>query len=64
MTYEKIKQNFDKGYWSAQMVQKAVIKGIITQEQYEAIISGSEIDPEQDVLNRFTQEVSEIGYDL
>ena len=38
MSYEKIKENYKKGYWSAAMVKMAVKKGIITQEQYNEII--------------------------
>ena len=37
MTYEKIKSNYEKGYWSASMVQMAVRKGVITKEQYTEI---------------------------
>ena len=40
MTYEKIKGNYEKGYWSAAMVQMAVRKGVITQEQCNEILSG------------------------
>ena len=58
MTYEKIKKNYDRGFWSAQMVQMAVTKGVITQAQYEAIVSGAEVS-EVDAL---LQEVSNIGY--
>ena len=32
-----IKNNFDKGLWSATMVKMAVKKGIITKEQYKEI---------------------------
>lgn len=58
MTYEKIKKNYDRGFWSDQMVKMAVTKGVITQAQYEAIVSGEEVS-EVDVL---LQEVSNIGY--
>ena len=37
MTYEKIKSNYEKGYWSSAMVQMAVRKGVITKEQYTEI---------------------------
>ena len=40
MTYEKIKSKHEKGYWSATMVQMAVRKGVITQEQCDEILSG------------------------
>lgn len=39
MSYELIKQNFDKGLWTSQMVKIAVIKGVITKEQYKHITS-------------------------
>ena len=38
MTYEKIKSNYEKGYWSASMVRMAVRKGVITQEQCDEIL--------------------------
>lgn len=37
MSYEKIKYNFDAGFWSASMVKNAVKKGVITKEQYKDI---------------------------
>lgn len=37
MTYEMIKRNYDRGLWNKQMVKVAVVKGIITTEQYEEI---------------------------
>lgn len=37
MTYEMIKKNYDKGLWNKQMVKTAVVKGVITAEQYEEI---------------------------
>ena len=39
MTYEKIKENYKKGFWSATMVQMAIRKGIITQEQCDEILN-------------------------
>jgi hypothetical protein len=41
MTYEVIKHNYDRGLWSDVMVRMCVRKGIITEEQYEAIINGA-----------------------
>jgi uncharacterized XkdX family phage protein len=38
MTYEMIKKNFERGLWNAQMVQVALDKGVITQEQYDEIV--------------------------
>jgi len=37
MTYEKIKEYYDKGLWNKTMVRNAVVKGKITEEQYQAI---------------------------
>ena len=37
MTYEIIKQNFDRGLWTLQMVRIAVIRKIITPEQFKEI---------------------------
>lgn len=37
MTFEMIKQNFDRGLWNKQMVAVCVTKGVITKEQYKEI---------------------------
>lgn len=37
MSFERIKYYFDAGLWNKAMVKKAVIKGIITKEQYKEI---------------------------
>ena len=37
MTYEMIKRNFDRGLWNAKMVAVAVVKGVITAEEYQEI---------------------------
>jgi uncharacterized XkdX family phage protein len=37
--YEKIKKWYKQGLWSAEQVQKAVDKGVITAEQAEEILS-------------------------
>ncbi|NLH00502.1 XkdX family protein [Clostridium thermosuccinogenes] len=37
MSFEIIKRNYDRGLWSKQMVKVAVIKGVITAEQYKEI---------------------------
>jgi hypothetical protein len=34
MTYEVIKKNYDRKLWSKPMVKTAVVKGVITPEQY------------------------------
>ncbi|WP_206460244.1 XkdX family protein [Anaerovorax sp. IOR16] len=35
--YEQVKDWYEKGLWSKQMVANAVIKGAITTEQYQEI---------------------------
>jgi len=37
LTFEKIKLYYDAGYWTKDMVKKAVVKGKITAEQYKEI---------------------------
>ena len=37
--FEKIKRWYKQGLWTEQMVQNAVEKGVITQEQYKEIVS-------------------------
>lgn len=37
MSYETIKRNYDRGLWSKAMVKVAVVKGVITADQYEEI---------------------------
>jgi len=37
MSYEMIKQNYDRGLWSKAMVKVAVRKGVITPEEYKQI---------------------------
>ena len=37
MSFEIIKNNYDKGLWNASMVRIAVKKGIITSEEYQEI---------------------------
>ena len=39
--FEKIKRFYLKGYWTAEMVQNAVAKGLITQTQADEILKGS-----------------------
>lgn len=38
MTFDSIKQNYDRGLWTAAMVAVAVKKGVITEAQYKAIV--------------------------
>lgn len=37
MKYELIKDNYEKGLWSIHLVRIAVIKGMITKEEYKEI---------------------------
>lgn len=37
MTYETIKRNYDRKLWNAKMVALAVVKGVITAEEYQEI---------------------------
>lgn len=37
MSFEKIKYNFEQGFWTKAMVKMAVRKGVITKTQYKAI---------------------------
>lgn len=37
MTYDNIKKNFDRKLWNKQMVVVAVMKGVITSEEYKQI---------------------------
>lgn len=36
--FERIKRWYDFGLWSARMVQNAVTKGVLTQEQADEIL--------------------------
>lgn len=40
--YEKIKLWHAKGWWTDSMVAQAAAKGLITKEQYKAIVEGVE----------------------
>ena len=35
--FNKVKNYYDKGLWNKAMVRNAVVKGWITEEEYEAI---------------------------
>lgn len=37
--YAKIKKYYDAGFWTKSMVKNAVVKGKITEEEYERIVS-------------------------
>lgn len=36
--YELVKKYYDSGFWTAEMVYNAVIKGWITAEEYNEIV--------------------------
>lgn len=40
--YEKIKYWHKKGWWTVAMVAQAAAKGLITEEQYKAIVEGAD----------------------
>ncbi|SDN79404.1 XkdX family protein [Acetanaerobacterium elongatum] len=37
MTYETVKKNYDNSLWNRKMVKVAVVKGVITPEEYKKI---------------------------
>lgn len=37
LTFERIKRFYDGGLWTKDMVRNAVVKGIITPDQYQEI---------------------------
>lgn len=37
MNFDIVKNNYDKGLWTKQLVKMAVRKGVITKEQYTEI---------------------------
>ncbi len=39
--FEKVKEYYESGYWTKAMVANAVVKGWITQEQYEQIVNNN-----------------------
>ena len=36
--YEKIKKYYDTGLWSEERVRNMVVKGVITEEEYDSIV--------------------------
>lgn len=45
MTYDIVKKNFDKKLWNKQMVAIAVVKGVITDTQYQEITGEAYVAP-------------------
>ena len=37
MSFERVKYNYEAGFWSKKQVKMAVKKGVITKEQYKEI---------------------------
>lgn len=44
--YEKIKKWYTQSLWSAQMVRQAVQKGVISQSECDAILTGQKLKEE------------------
>lgn len=40
MTFEIVKQNYNRGLWTKNMVELAKNKGVITEKQYKEIVEG------------------------
>lgn len=50
MTFDTIRINFERGLWSASLVQMAVRKGLISQTEADAIIDGAQAPNEADEI--------------
>lgn len=37
MNFESVKKNYERKLWTIQLVKMAVVKGIITKEEYKTI---------------------------
>lgn len=46
MWFDKIKSYFDTGLWSVEMVSNAVVKGKISEEEYQKIVGEPYINTE------------------
>lgn len=59
MDYNKIKKHFESGRWNSAMVKNAVKKGVITQAECDAILTGKELEQvsEQDFIDSIIAEV-------
>lgn len=58
MTYEIVKKNYDRKLWNKEMVKIAVVKGVITSEQYKEITGEDYVAPTS-IPKTTTQTVSE-----
>lgn len=45
MTFEMVKKNYDRKLWNKEMVKIAVVKGVITSEQYREITGDDYVAP-------------------
>lgn len=45
MTFEMVKKNYDRKLWNKEMVKIAVVKGVITSEQYKEITGEDYVAP-------------------
>ena len=45
MTFEMVKKNYDRKLWNKEMVKIAVVKGVITSEQYTEITGDDYVAP-------------------
>ena len=45
MTFEMVKKNYDRKLWNKEMVKIAVVKGVITSEQYKEITGDDYVAP-------------------
>lgn len=65
MNFQTIKNNFDRGLWSAQMVATAVRKGVLSSEQYQEITGeeyggGSSFVPTAELDAAYTEGVNSV----
>lgn len=58
MTFEMIKRNYDRGLWNKKMVAIAVVKGVITAEQYQEI-TGEEYSVPESIPQSTAQTLAE-----
>lgn len=40
--FEKVKEYYERGFWTAEMVRNAVMKGWITEEEFDIILKTEE----------------------
>ena len=59
MNYQTIRRNFEKGLWPASYVKMAVRKGVISQEECDAILSGD--DSELATVDDYIAALAEVG---